>query len=29
MSPVNEVTEEGMPNLWVRNIPPQTVRGRE
>lgn len=27
MSPVNEVTEEGMPNLWVRNIPPQTVRG--
>ncbi|MGE5507632.1 MAG: UPF0182 family protein [Chitinophagales bacterium] len=27
LSPVNEVTGEGMPNLWVRNIPPETVKG--
>ncbi|HHW13323.1 MAG TPA: UPF0182 family protein [Firmicutes bacterium] len=27
MSPVNRVTEEGMPDLWVRNIPPESVRG--
>ncbi len=23
LSPVNEVLEEGLPNLWVRDIPPQ------
>jgi hypothetical protein len=23
LSPVNEVREEGLPNLWVRDIPPQ------
>jgi uncharacterized membrane protein (UPF0182 family) len=25
LSPVNEVLEEGLPNLWVRDIPPQAV----
>jgi uncharacterized membrane protein (UPF0182 family) len=25
LSPVNEVLEEGLPNLWVRDIPPQSV----
>jgi hypothetical protein len=25
VSPVNEVLEEGLPNLWVRDIPPQSV----
>ena len=25
LSPVNEVLEEGLPNLWVRDIPPETV----
>jgi hypothetical protein len=29
MSPVNEVTPEGLPNLWVRNIPPQSRPGLE
>ena len=24
LSPVNEVVEEGLPNLWVRDIPPQS-----
>ena len=24
LSPVNEVREEGLPNLWVRDIPPQS-----
>jgi uncharacterized membrane protein (UPF0182 family) len=24
LSPVNEVIEEGLPNLWVRDIPPQS-----
>lgn len=24
VSPVNEVTEEGLPELWVRDVPPQT-----
>lgn len=27
LSPVNRVTEEGMPELWVRNIPPESVQG--
>lgn len=27
MSPVNEVTEEGMPTLWLRNIPPESPVG--
>ena len=25
LSPVNEVLEEGLPNLWVRDIPPQAL----
>jgi uncharacterized membrane protein (UPF0182 family) len=25
MSPVNEVTREGLPNLWVKDLPPQTL----
>ena len=25
LSPVNEVLQEGLPNLWVRDIPPQAV----
>ncbi len=25
LSPVNEVREEGLPNLWVRDIPPQST----
>jgi hypothetical protein len=25
LSPVNEVLEEGLPNLWVRDIPPRAV----
>ena len=25
LSPVNEVLDEGLPNLWVRDIPPQSV----
>jgi uncharacterized membrane protein (UPF0182 family) len=25
LSPVNEVLEEGLPNLWVRDIPPRSV----
>ncbi len=25
LSPVNEVVEEGLPNLWVRDIPPHSV----
>jgi uncharacterized membrane protein (UPF0182 family) len=25
LSPVNEVLEEGLPNLWVRDIPPEAV----
>ena len=25
LSPVNEVMEEGLPNLWVRDIPPQSL----
>ncbi len=27
MSPVNQISEEGMPELWVRDIPPQSVPG--
>jgi len=27
MSPVNEVTSEGLPDLWIRNIPPQSRVG--
>ena len=27
MSPVNEVTPEGLPDLWIRNIPPQSRPG--
>ncbi|MFZ5591449.1 MAG: UPF0182 family protein, partial [Bacillota bacterium] len=27
VSPVNEVSEEGLPNLWVRDIPPVTGAG--
>jgi hypothetical protein len=27
MSPVNEVTPEGLPDLWIRNIPPQSRVG--
>ena len=27
MSPVNAVTPEGMPDLWVRDIPPQSLVG--
>ncbi|MGE5552420.1 MAG: UPF0182 family protein [Betaproteobacteria bacterium] len=27
MSPVNEVNEEGMPNFWIKNIPPETRVG--
>jgi uncharacterized membrane protein (UPF0182 family) len=25
LSPVNEVVEEGLPNLWVRDIPPRSI----
>ncbi len=25
LSPVNEVLEEGLPNLWVRDIPPRSI----
>jgi uncharacterized membrane protein (UPF0182 family) len=25
LSPVNEVVEEGLPRLWVRDIPPQSI----
>lgn len=27
MSPVNGVTLEGMPDFWIKNIPPETTRG--
>ncbi|HEV8339366.1 MAG TPA: UPF0182 family protein [bacterium] len=27
MSPVNRISEEGMPELWVRDIPPESVAG--
>ncbi|MDI6870268.1 MAG: UPF0182 family protein [Bacillota bacterium] len=27
MSPVNEVTEEGMPDFWIKNIPPESRLG--
>lgn len=29
MSPVNEVTPDGLPELWVRDLPPRTVPGLE
>ena len=29
MSPVNEVTSDGLPELWVRDLPPRTVPGLE
>ncbi len=29
MSPVNLISEEGMPELWIRDIPPQSVPGLE
>ncbi len=27
MSPVNEIGEEGLPNYWIKNIPPVTQHG--
>src|SRR3972149_3871472 len=27
LSPVNQISEEGMPELWIRDIPPQSVPG--
>ncbi len=27
MSPVNRISEEGMPEFWIRDIPPETVAG--
>jgi uncharacterized membrane protein (UPF0182 family) len=29
MSPVNEVTSDGLPELWIRDLPPRTVSGLE
>jgi uncharacterized membrane protein (UPF0182 family) len=29
MSPVNEVTPDGLPELWIRDLPPRTVPGLE
>jgi uncharacterized membrane protein (UPF0182 family) len=29
MSPVNEVTSDGLPQLWVRDLPPRTAPGLE
>ncbi|HJX38662.1 MAG TPA: UPF0182 family protein [Anaerolineae bacterium] len=29
MSPVNEVTSDGLPELWVRDLPPRSVPGLE
>ncbi len=29
MSPVNEVTPDGLPDLWVRDLPPRSVPGLE
>ena len=29
MSPVNEVTPDGLPELWIRDLPPHTVPGLE
>ena len=29
VSPVNEVTSDGLPELWVRDLPPRTVPGLE
>jgi uncharacterized membrane protein (UPF0182 family) len=29
LSPVNEVTSDGLPELWVRDLPPRTVPGLE
>jgi uncharacterized membrane protein (UPF0182 family) len=27
MSPVNEVTKDGLPDFWLKNIPPESLRG--
>ncbi|MFN8629463.1 MAG: UPF0182 family protein [Chloroflexota bacterium] len=27
MVPVNEVTQEGQPNLWIKNLPPVSING--